>query len=136
MEFNNSNYSINRTENNIATTDDIISIDATHCPDLIPAFVVLAFYSPFITQIKGTHRLINKESNRRDVLVNVFSMLGGKIKIDGNSFIIRPSTLSGGIVDSHNDHRIAMALGIAGKVCKSPLTITRAECVNKTYPNF
>jgi 3-phosphoshikimate 1-carboxyvinyltransferase len=38
--------------------------------------------------------------------------------------------------DSHNDHRIVMALAILATVCQKPLTILGAEAINKSYPNF
>ncbi len=45
-------------------------------------------------------------------------------------------TLNGGIVDSWNDHRIAMALAIASTRCKEPLIIKNSNAVNKSYPGF
>lgn len=44
--------------------------------------------------------------------------------------------LHGAVVDAHKDHRIAMALAIAGTVCDGDVTILNAECVSKSYPNF
>ena len=43
---------------------------------------------------------------------------------------------AGGTVDSRNDHRIAMAAAIAATVCREPVTILGAECVEKSYPGF
>ena len=45
--------------------------------------------------------------------------------------------LAGGVtVSGHNDHRIAMMAAIAATRCQGPVTITGAECVNKSYPRF
>ena len=44
--------------------------------------------------------------------------------------------LKGCIVDSHNDHRVAMALAMAATVCDSDVKILNAECVSKSYPHF
>ena len=110
--------------------------DATDCPDIIPPLVVLAFNAITPSKIIGINRLVNKESNRKDVLFKVFSMLGGRIRIENNCFVINPSALTGGFADSHSDHRIAMAIAIASNICKNPLTITGAECVNKSFPDF
>ena len=45
--------------------------------------------------------------------------------------------LPGGVrVDAHNDHRIAMMLAIAATRCEKPITLTGAESVKKSYPNF
>ena len=47
------------------------------------------------------------------------------------------STLHGSMeLDSHNDHRIAMALAVASTICTSPLLIEDAQCVRKSYPHF
>ena len=110
--------------------------DATNCPDLVPILVVLALNATSNSRIAGISRLLNKESNRKDVILKVFSMLGAKIKVENDSFVISPSKLTGGFADSHNDHRIAMALAIAVTVSKNPSQITRAECVNKSFPDF
>jgi 3-phosphoshikimate 1-carboxyvinyltransferase len=46
-------------------------------------------------------------------------------------------SLKGGeTVWSYKDHRIAMMLAIAATVCEQPITVTDAECVSKSYPNF
>ena len=47
-----------------------------------------------------------------------------------------PSSLNPGTVDSHGDHRIAMALSVAAIGAKDQLVIRGAECVSKSYPNF
>ena len=45
--------------------------------------------------------------------------------------------LAGGVtVDAHNDHRIAMMAAMAAVRCTAPVTITGAECVRKSYPDF
>jgi 3-phosphoshikimate 1-carboxyvinyltransferase len=110
--------------------------DATNYPDLIPPLVVLGLNGNTSSKIKGIARLTNKESNRKNILLKVFSMFGGKIKIDGDCFEVFPSKLSGGFADSHNDHRIAMAIGIASKIAKMPTTLTGSECVHKSFPDF
>jgi 3-phosphoshikimate 1-carboxyvinyltransferase len=63
--------------------------------------------------------------------------LGGEVIEAEDGLILKgPITLSGGIVQTHNDHRIAMALTIAALGAKNEITIQGAECVNKSYPNF
>ena len=47
-----------------------------------------------------------------------------------------PSRLTGGTVDSCNDHRIAMSAAIAATVCTGSVTILGAQCVSKSYPSF
>ena len=62
--------------------------------------------------------------------------LGGNAVIADDTLTIYGTGLTGGTVDSHNDHRIAMAAAIAATVCKEQVTILGAECVKKSYPRF
>lgn len=113
------------------------TFDATNCPDLFPALVLLAMSCIGKSIIKGVHRLENKESNRGLVLQEEFQKLGVKIELHKDEMYIYGGTLlKSATVNSHNDHRIAMCLGIAGTLMEEGLTIQNAESVNKSYPNF
>ena len=46
------------------------------------------------------------------------------------------SALVGGVVDSYNDHRIAMSAAIASLVCRESVTVNNFEAINKSYPTF
>ena len=50
--------------------------------------------------------------------------------------MIHGGKLSGGTVDSQNDHRIAMLAAIASAVCAQPIQLLGAEAVQKSYPRF
>tara|TARA_R110002072_G_scaffold282761_1_gene445858 strand:- start:83067 stop:84317 length:1251 start_codon:yes stop_codon:yes gene_type:complete len=111
--------------------------DATHCPDLFPALVVLAAFCFGNSKIRGLNRLVNKESNRGLVLQKEFGKLGIQIDLEGDEMIIHGGQLlHSAEVDSHNDHRIAMALAIVGTKTKGGITINNAEAVAKSYPEF
>ncbi len=111
--------------------------DASECPDLFPALVVLAAAAKGQSKIKGANRLLHKESNRAAVLVEEFSSIGLNIEHIGDLLVIEgKGTLNSGSIHSHNDHRIAMAGAIAATLTPSGLTIVEAESVNKSYPNF
>ena len=111
--------------------------DLTHYPDLFPPLVVLATGIKGITKLKGVHRLLNKESNRANALVKEFSNLGAEIKWIENEMIINgKGYLNGGVMHSHDDHRIAMAAAIAATISKKKITLKNAEAVNKSYPQF
>ena len=68
--------------------------------------------------------------------MNVFRSLGADIYIKDDEMYIHGSLLKGGSVDSHNDHRIAMAVAVAALTCEHPVTIQHAEAVEKSYPDF
>jgi 3-phosphoshikimate 1-carboxyvinyltransferase len=66
-----------------------------------------------------------------------FRKLGVDIRLeDDYMFIHGKSTINGGEVDSHNDHRIAMCLAIAGLFAQTSLQMQGAEAVEKSYPAF
>lgn len=113
------------------------TFDATDSPDLFPALALLAVSCSGKSIIKGVHRLENKESNRGLVLQEEFQKLGVNIELQDDEMHIYGGTLlKSVVVDSHNDHRIAMCLGIAGTLIEEGLTIQNAESVKKSYPDF
>ena len=64
------------------------------------------------------------------------SKLGANIKETQDGLIIQKSQLKGGIVSSHGDHRIAMALSIAGLIAKKKVIVKGIEAIDVTYPSF
>jgi len=113
------------------------SFDATNCPDLFPALVVLAAKCKGTTVLKGVSRLANKESDRGVVLQQEFGKLGVKIELDKDEMTIEGgSILNSGVVSSHQDHRIAMSLAILGTTIEDGIEIKNPETISKSYPQF
>ena len=112
--------------------------DATHCPDLFPALATLAAAAEGESTIIGTHRLEHKESNRAEAIAREFGRLGIEVDLSSDNVMkIRGGKIVGGVeVDSYGDHRMAMTLAVAGLISERGVTITGAECVAKSYPNF
>ncbi|MHA1916992.1 MAG: 3-phosphoshikimate 1-carboxyvinyltransferase, partial [Candidatus Ranarchaeia archaeon] len=77
-----------------------------------------------------------KESNRIDDLALQFTNLGVDIKKTEDSLTINGPSTPQGIADAMNDHRLAMALTILGIKSEEGITITGAECITKSYPDF
>ena len=104
-------------------------------PDLVPILSVVAAtkHGAVFTDIQ---RLRLKESDRVASVIALLENLGGKATATENTLTVSPATLTGGTVDSCNDHRIAMAAAIAATVCIDPVTILGAEAVKKSYPQF
>jgi 3-phosphoshikimate 1-carboxyvinyltransferase len=112
-------------------------VDLADCPDLFPILTIFAVLSPGSSVLHGVERLINKESNRGKVLQEGLAKLGVAIQLNKNTMIIEGvRSVSGGVISSHNDHRIAMAFAILGMFSESALSIENAEAVSKSYPNF
>ena len=111
------------------------TVSARDIPDLVPILSVVAAakHGAVFTDIR---RLRLKESDRVASTIAMIENLGGKAEADENTLTIYGTGLVGGTVDAVNDHRIAMAAGIAATVCKEDVTILGAECVKKSYPRF
>lgn len=138
--FESANCTVVQSENGFQIHGDertAFAFDATHCPDLFPALAVFAALTPGISTIKGVHRLQNKESNRGKVLQTEFEKLGVRIDLNDDVMNIHgQSSISGGTIDAHNDHRIAMCFGVLGMFTTTPIIIDGSEAVIKSYPSF
>lgn len=111
--------------------------DARDCPDLFPPLVALAGNCVGTSVIEGVGRLEHKESNRAQTLLEEFCKLGVKINIQDDLMIIEGGALEGGQeLDSHGDHRIAMACAVAALSARQETTIKGAGVVEKSYPSF
>ncbi len=111
--------------------------DATDCPDLFPPLVALASVCNGITKIKGVSRLAHKESDRGLTLQTEFAKMGVQIDLVGDEMLIHGGALiQSATVFSQQDHRIAMACGVAALVANGPIEITEAEAINKSYTDF
>jgi len=110
--------------------------DATHSPDLFPPLAALAAYCEGTSIISGVYRLIHKESNRSVSIPEVLGKMGITCSVAGNEMYIQGGRVQGATVWSHLDHRIAMMAAILALGASGTVTITGAECVNKSYPDF
>ena len=111
--------------------------DATECPDLFPPLVALAAACEGETLLRGATRLRGKESDRATVLRDEFGKLGVRVELEGDLLrIAGAGRIRGGLVDSHGDHRIAMAAAVASLIAEEPVVIEGAECVAKSWPEF
>lgn len=119
-----------------AKTQGII-IDVSQCPDLVPILGVLGSLSSGTTTIINGERLRFKESDRLMATADVLNTLGGNVKETPDGLIIHGvEKFTGGRVQSHNDHRIAMAVAVASICAEGEIMLDGAEAVNKSYPHF
>ncbi|WP_346876306.1 MULTISPECIES: 3-phosphoshikimate 1-carboxyvinyltransferase [unclassified Clostridium] len=114
-----------------------IEIDASNCPDLVPVLTVLASLSEGETKIVNAKRLRIKECDRLHAITKELNKLGANIiELEDSLIISGVNELKGGEVDSHNDHRIVMALAIAATRANGDVIINNPSAVEKSYPNF
>ncbi|MBT4512843.1 MAG: 3-phosphoshikimate 1-carboxyvinyltransferase, partial [Chloroflexi bacterium] len=105
--------------------------------DEVPVIAVAASAAEGATVIRDAGELRVKESDRISATAAELSKLGAKIEELPDGMIIHgTSRLKGNQCDSHGDHRLAMALAVAGLVAEGETTITNSEAVNISYPGF
>ena len=113
------------------------TIDVRDTPDLVPPLAAIAANSMGTTVIANAGRLRLKESDRLKTVREALSAMGASVDEEPDALVIHGTgPLSGGVVDTANDHRIAMMAAIAGANATGPTTIRGAECVAKSYPRF
>jgi len=111
--------------------------DATHCPDLFPPLAVLAVFGNKKSTIKGIHRLIHKESNRALAIQSEFQKMGIHVVIEADEMHIFPTkNINKTTIDTHGDHRIAMACAILGIFSTQGIELDNPNVVNKSFPEF
>ena len=111
------------------------TICAADIPDLVPIMAVY-FAANQGAVFTNIGRLRLKESDRVTSVIAMLNALGIRAEADDTTMRVYGGQFTGGIVNSCNDHRIAMAAAIAATVSSSPITILDAECVAKSYPAF
>ncbi len=111
------------------------TIDVSDIPDLVPILSVVASVNQG-AEFKNIQRLRIKESDRVASTIAMIESLGGSAEATEDVLTVYGTGLTGGTVDSVNDHRIAMSAAIAATACTAPVTVLGAECVKKSYPHF
>lgn len=116
-----------------------VTIDASQVPDLVPILAVLASLKHGVTtNIINAERLRIKESDRLKAISTELGKLGAIIEEQKDGLTIKgKNVLDGGaVVDSWNDHRIAMSLAVAATRCREDIILKDCMAVNKSYPYF
>ena len=113
-------------------------LDVSQCPDLVPPLAAMAAVRAGTTRLTHAARLRIKESDRLSTVAAALRAMGAQVEEGADSLTIhgRERLPGGGTVDCCNDHRIAMMAAVAALACEAPVTVTGAECVAKSYPNF
>lgn len=105
--------------------------------DEIPILALIATQAKGTTIINGAGELRVKESDRLKAIAQELSKFGADIREINDGLIIKgPTKLSGGTCSSHNDHRIAMMLAIAGLIAEGKTRIENTDAINKSFPSF
>lgn len=113
-----------------------LEIDLNKTPDALPAFSVLGCIAEGTTSIVNVRQARIKECDRIKVMTEELSKMGAKIEEKEDGLIVHQSKLNGFSVNGHNDHRVVMALALAGIVAEGETIIETAESAAVTYPTF
>ena len=104
--------------------------------DEFPALFIAAACAQGETVLTGAHELRVKESDRIAVMAAGLKRLGIAAQETPDGVIIQGGRLGGGEVDSHGDHRIAMAFAMAALRASGPVTIRDCKNVATSFPDF
>lgn len=104
--------------------------------DEFPILFVAAACAKGKTVLRGAEELRCKESDRIGAMAEGLVRLGIDAAPTDDGIVIHGGVLTGGMVDSHHDHRIAMAFSIAGAAATSPVSIRNCNNVSTSFPNF
>lgn len=114
-----------------------IEVDLGNSPDLLPTVAALACRAKGTTVIKNVGHARHKESDRLATCTIEFRKLGAEITEKRDGLVIKGKEgLRGTEVESHGDHRLAMALSILGMAADGTTTVKKAECASISYPGF
>lgn len=104
--------------------------------DEFPVLFIAACCAEGETVLSGAEELRVKESDRIQVMADGLAQLGVRTDVKPDGIVIRRSTIKGGTVHSHGDHRIAMAFTVAGLCAEGAITINDCANVATSFPNF
>ncbi len=104
--------------------------------DEFPAILVAAANATGTTNLTGAAELRVKESDRIQSMLDGFIATGVQALASEEGMTIEGGRINGGEVNSHGDHRIAMAFAVAGLVAKGPIVINDCENVATSFPGF
>lgn len=114
-----------------------VEVEMSEIPDMLPALSVIAALSEGTTRLYNGERIRLKESDRIKAMHSELTKMGADIEETEDGLIIRGVTqLKGAELEGWNDHRIVMALAVAATCATSPVSISDAHAITKSYPHF
>ncbi|HET6398166.1 MAG TPA: 3-phosphoshikimate 1-carboxyvinyltransferase [Candidatus Thermoplasmatota archaeon] len=111
-------------------------VDVRHTPDLFPALAVVAAVARGTTTFTGGASLRRKESDRIGAMAEALARMGADVQQLEDGLRVRGGSLRGAAVASRGDHRIHMALCVAGLAASSATTVDGAASTAVSYPGF
>jgi 3-phosphoshikimate 1-carboxyvinyltransferase len=114
-----------------------IDVDLSQTPDLLPITAVMCALAKGKSRIYNVEHARFKECDRISATAKGLQAMGVDVEEKRDGMVIEgKESLKGASIESHDDHRIAMAFAIAGLRAKGTTKINNAECIRVSYPNF
>ena len=113
-----------------------VEINMNDIPDALPALSVAAAFAEGTTHFTGLEHVRLKETDRVAVMAQELQRMGIRTEIGSDNMTVHGGTVHGAEVDSHGDHRVAMALLVSGLAADGCVTVKDAECAAVSFPNF
>jgi 3-phosphoshikimate 1-carboxyvinyltransferase len=105
--------------------------------DEFPVLAVAATQAHGETVVRDAAELRVKETDRIATTVDGLRRMGAEIEARPDGFAVHgPTPLRGAEVDSHGDHRLGMALAVAGLVARGETLVRDTECIGDSFPGF
>ncbi len=111
-------------------------LDLNATPDALPMMAVIGCFAKGTTTLANVPQARIKETDRIAVMCAELSRMGARIRELEDGLVIEESALTGTAVHGHDDHRIVMALAVAGLASQGETVIDSAEAVAVTFPTF
>jgi 3-phosphoshikimate 1-carboxyvinyltransferase len=131
----------------VETSSDVITVtgpealrggtfDCNATPDVVPTLAAIAPLASSPVEIVNVANLRVKESDRLATVTSELRRLGATVEERPDSLLIQPGwSAEPAVIETHNDHRIAMAFAVAG-LARGNVTIGKEQVVSKSYPRF
>ena len=118
-----------------------VTVPLERAPSMIDEYPVLAVVASFAegeTQMRGLAELKVKESDRLAATAAGLAACGVEACVDGDDLIVKGTgtVKGGGVVETHMDHRIAMAFLILGLGAASPVAVDDTSMIATSFPDF
>jgi len=113
-----------------------IEFSCKDCPDLVPTVASMLAFADGESKIFDADRLKVKECDRLDATTKQLNAVGIEAANDGRTLVIKGGKVTGGTVNSQNDHRMAMSTSVLAAGSQNGVIIEGADAVKKSYPQF
>ncbi len=112
------------------------TFDLNATPDALPAMAVAGCFADGQTRLLNVPQARLKETDRISAMARELTRLGGRVKELPDGLLVEGSRLRGAAVDGRGDHRIVMALAVAGLAAEGETTVGTSEAISITFPEF